>query len=152
MYMYLHANMNNAFYSNFAEGAKVLLEHGADINSKDGRQNTATMAAGALGHYDVLKALLDHRLLNLHAGVSECVYTMMSTALPMYMYTHRYLCVMYMHFLLKDAIGSTALHCAIIARRNAAVKFLLEAGADPSIPNYAATTPLHDAVRLGYLP
>lgn len=55
--------------SNFAEAARVILKHGADINSKDGRQNTATMAAGALGHYEVLEVLLSHHLLNLHAGV-----------------------------------------------------------------------------------
>lgn len=55
--------------SNFAAGARLLLDHGADINSKDGRQNTATMAAGALGHYEVLEVLLEHHLLNIHAGV-----------------------------------------------------------------------------------
>ena len=71
--------MNNVFYSNFAEGAKILLEHGADINSKDGRHNTATMAAGALGHYDVLKILLDHHLLNIHAGVRNCEQAVVTT-------------------------------------------------------------------------
>ena len=54
---------------NFAVAARLLLEHGADINSKDARENTAAMAAGALGHYEVLRVLLEHRLLNVHAGV-----------------------------------------------------------------------------------
>jgi hypothetical protein len=105
-------------YSNFAVAARLLLEHGADINSKDARENTAAMAAGALGHYEVLRVLLEHRLLNVHAG---------------------------------DRIGSTALHCAVIAKRDMAVKLVLEAGADPSIPNYTASTPLHDAAAMGYL-
>ena len=55
--------------SNCGEAARLILAHGADIDSKDGRQNTATMAAGALGHYEVLEVLLEHHLLNLHAGV-----------------------------------------------------------------------------------
>ena len=59
------------FYSNFAEGARLLLEHGAEINSKDGRENTAAMAAGALGHFEILEVLLGHRLLNIHAGVRQ---------------------------------------------------------------------------------
>jgi E3 ubiquitin-protein ligase mind-bomb len=105
-------------YSNFAEAARLILDYGADINSKDGRENTATMAAGALGHYEVLEVLLEHHLLNLHAG---------------------------------DRIGSTALHCAVIAWRDQAVRLLLEAGADPSIPNYTASTPLHDAASTGNL-
>ena len=55
--------------SNFAEAVRLIIEYGADVNSKDGRENTATMAAGALGHYEVLEILLGHHLLNLHAGV-----------------------------------------------------------------------------------
>ena len=62
-------------HSNFAEAARLLLEHGADANSKDSRENTAAMAAGALGHYEVLEVLLDHRLLNIHAGVSGVFYS-----------------------------------------------------------------------------
>ena len=69
MYMYIHIYYCPQKCSNFAEAARVILKHGADINSKDGRQNNATMAAGALGHYEVLEVLLSHRLLNLHAGV-----------------------------------------------------------------------------------
>ena len=52
---------------------------------------------------------------------------------------------------MQDRIGSTALQCAITAWRNHTVKLLLMAGADPSIPNYTATTPLHDAAAFGQL-
>lgn len=71
VYMYIHVSVYVYTCSNFAEAARLLLELGADINSKDGmgRENTATMAAGALGHYEVLEVLLEHHLLNLHAGV-----------------------------------------------------------------------------------
>ena len=75
------------FYSNFAEGARLLLEHGAEINSKDGRENTAAMAAGALGHFEILEVLLGHRLLNIHAGVrqrhSHCVHCSKYLQTPM---------------------------------------------------------------------
>ena len=60
--------------SNFAEGARILLDSGADINAKDDRSNTATMAAGALGHYNVLNVFLNHHLLNIYAGVRKCVH------------------------------------------------------------------------------
>ena len=60
------------FASNFAEAARVLLEYGAEIDAKDENEHTATMAAGALGHYEVLEVLLGHHLLNLHVGVSIC--------------------------------------------------------------------------------
>lgn len=73
----VQSTLFNCQCSNFAEAARLILEYGADINSKDGRENTATMAAGALGHYEVLEVLLEHHLLNLHAGVKIQMCTCM---------------------------------------------------------------------------
>ena len=53
---------------------------------------------------------------------------------------------------MQGSIGGTALHCAINARRYKCVALLLEAGADPSIADYTASTPLHRAVLVGHYP
>ena len=46
-------------------------------------------------------------------------------------------------------IGQTALQCAVTYRRMKSVGLLLEAGADPSIADYTASTPLHNATGMG---
>lgn len=48
----------------------LLLKAGADINSKGPGEGTALMVAAALGHNEVVSAILAHHLLNIHAGVS----------------------------------------------------------------------------------
>ena len=53
---------------------------------------------------------------------------------------------------MQGSIDSTALHCAVNARRNKCVALLLEAGADPSIADYTASTPLYQAVGIGHYP
>ena len=80
------------------------------------------------------------------------VHMYMRTCVRIYSYRVLYTDSLLLYSITQDRIGSTALHCAVIAWRYTAVKYLLEAGADPSIPNYTAATPLHDAVRCGYLP
>ena len=54
--------------------------------------------------------------------------------------------------LMQGTIGSTALHIAMNARRKKCVALLLEAGADPSIADYTASTPLHLATGIGHYP
>ena len=48
----------------------LILEHGADVNSKGGNETTALMVAATLGHNTVLSIMLAHPLLNIQAGVS----------------------------------------------------------------------------------
>jgi len=47
----------------------------------------------------------------------------------------------------QDKNGATALHRAVRTRCAAAVKFLLQAGADPTIKNKPGSTPFHLAVQ-----
>ncbi|CAI8023106.1 E3 ubiquitin-protein ligase mib1 [Geodia barretti] len=104
-------------YSNSGTAMSLLLEAGADVNSKGGGENTALMVAAALGHTSALSVLLAYPLLNIHAG---------------------------------GPFGNTALQCAVVARRSNTVRLLLEAGADPSITDYTATSPFHQAVATGH--
>ena len=60
-----------------------------------------------------------------------------------------YLCV---YIYMQGAIGNTALQCATSSRRSKSVRMLLEAGADPSIADYTASTPLHHAAGIGHYP
>lgn len=52
----------------------------------------------------------------------------------------------------QDKDGDTALHCSIHGRRYQSMCALLEAGADPSLVNFNILTPLHLAVKVGFLP
>ena len=56
--------------SNCGKVMSLILEHGADVNSKGGNETTALMVAATLGHNTVLSIMLAHPLLNIQAGVS----------------------------------------------------------------------------------
>ena len=51
----------------------------------------------------------------------------------------------------QDADGDTALHCAVLAKKNESVIILLEAGADPTLLNFRLFSPIHEAARIGFL-
>ena len=57
-------------FSNQEQATEVLLDAGADVNCRDGVENTAIMVAGALGHYEVLRILANHPQIDLNAQVS----------------------------------------------------------------------------------
>ena len=59
------------------ECAKLLLDAGADVNSKNAKDNTPLMVAAALGHYSVLRFLIDQPNINVNAQVQHdytCLY------------------------------------------------------------------------------
>lgn len=60
--------------------------------------------------------------------------------------------VLMWHVNTQDKDGDTALHCSIHGRRYQSMCALLEAGADPSLVNFNILTPLHLAVKVGFLP
>ena len=53
----------------------MLLDAGADVNCRDGVENTATMVAAAVGHNEVLRILANHPQVDLNAQVSCFVMT-----------------------------------------------------------------------------
>ena len=48
----------------------MLLDAGADVNCRDGVENTAIMVAAAVGHNEVLRILANHPQVDLNAQVS----------------------------------------------------------------------------------
>ena len=54
----LHAIPNT--HSNSGVAAKVLLDAGADVNTKDWDEETTLAVASALGHYNVLEVIVAH--------------------------------------------------------------------------------------------
>ena len=68
-------------FSNQPEATKLLIDAGVDVNTKDVKENTALMIAGAVGHYDVLKLLANHPQTDLQAMVgcwpcAACIFKM----------------------------------------------------------------------------
>ena len=58
-------------FSNNSVAAKILLDHGADVNSRtsDMQGSTPLMIAAGVGHDRTLKVLLEHPNVDVHAGV-----------------------------------------------------------------------------------
>ena len=121
----------------------LLLERGADVNSKDTNERTALMVAAALGHDAIITVMLAHPLLNIQAGVSHLRYFFLTRVRA-----RTYTCTL-MTVFSQGHIGETALQCAVTYRRIRSVSLLLEAGADPSITDYTASSPLHNATGMG---
>ena len=53
----------------------MLLDAGADVNCRDKMDNTATMVAAAVGHYEILRIMANHPQVDLNAQVSCFILT-----------------------------------------------------------------------------
>ena len=51
------------------ECAKLLLGAGADVNSRNAKDNTPLMVAAALGHYNILKLFISQSNIDINAQV-----------------------------------------------------------------------------------
>ena len=57
------------FYSDEDEGAKLLMDVGANVNSKNLKGATPLIIAAVKGHYSVLRLLASHPSIHLHEQV-----------------------------------------------------------------------------------
>ena len=55
------------------EAAKMLLDHGAKINSTNKKGATPLIIAAVKGHYSVLRVLANHRQVKLHEQVHTSI-------------------------------------------------------------------------------
>jgi uncharacterized protein len=136
------------------EVARVLLEAGADPDTKDDLQDSAFLYAGAEGLDEILAMTLDHgadvRSTNRFGGTAlipasehahvETVRTLIAAGVPLDHVNH---------------LGWTALHEAIVLGNGDAdhvtvVRLLLDAGADATIPDGSGTLPRQLAADAGH--
>ena len=142
-------------HANQAEVAEVLIEAGADIDKKDEMQDTPFLYAGAEGCLEVLRVLIAHgastKKTNRYGG---------SALIPAAHHGH----VEVVRELLDNTninvnhvnrLGWTALIEAVILsdggpKHQQIVRLLLEAGADPELPDRDGMSPLQLAKSKGY--
>jgi len=66
----LHAIPNT--HSNSGVAAKLLLDGGADVNTKNWEGQTPLALASALGHYNVLELIVTHPKVQVNVQVCMC--------------------------------------------------------------------------------
>jgi len=131
---------------------KLLLEFGANVEIEDGYGHTPLHLSILSDHLETTKCLLDGNA-DVNAKSVEGYTPLMYAA-----NTGR---TALTKFLLKlpkikiheqDIDGNTALHTAVMCRKNGVVAALLDAGADPTRLNFSLFTPIHEAAWMGFLP
>ena len=136
--------------------ARTLLEAGADPNAKDSIQDSAFLYAGAEGLNQILRLTLEHgadvRSLNRYGGTA-----LIPAGEHAHLKTIRILIDAGVPVNHVNNLGWTALHEAIVLgsgsdRYVTAVRMLLEAGADPSIPDGNGVLPRELAAGRGFTP
>jgi ankyrin repeat protein len=145
-----------ATHDNRVDIARLLILAGADVNAKDRIHDSPYLYAGARGHLEILKLTLSHgadlKSTNRYGGTAlipaaerghvETVRTLIEAGVAV---DH------------VNNLGWTALLEAVLLgdggeRHVAIVKILLEAGADPSLPDREGVTPLRHARQRGFQP
>lgn len=129
--------------------AQVLLQAGADVNAKDNQQDSPYLVAGAEGRTQLLRWYLEHNAkledTNRYGGTA-----IIPAAEKGHLDNVRVLIDAGINLNHVNNLGWTALMEAIVLsnggpRHQAIVAALLEAGADPNIPDHQGITPLAHA-------
>lgn len=133
--------------------AQVLIEAGADVNAKNGIQDTPYLLAGAQGYNEILMLTLSHGAdiqdTNRYGGTA-----IIPAAEKGHLETVKILLDAGLDPNHINNLGWTALMEAVILGDGSAlyveiVKTLIEGGADPNIPDKRGTTPLTHAKNRG---
>ena len=141
--------LHTAASVNHIEMVKLLIKHGANINSKDEADNSPLHWAIYNGHGKLANLLIESGAYihsrnyndNLpiqvaaHAGLPEVIQQLIEAGSPINA---------------QDQVGDTPLHDAALQGQVEAAQVLIEAGADVNATNNAGKTPLHLAEEQGH--
>lgn len=133
----------------------LLVERGADVNAVDDQQDTPWLVTGVTGSVAMAEALLpggpDHTLVNRYGGIS----IIPASERGHVDYVRRVVQIDGVEVDHINNLGWTALLEAVIlgdggVDHQAIVQILLDAGADPDLPDADGVTPLQHAQQRGY--
>ena len=141
--------LHTAASVNHIEMVKLLIKHGANINSKDESDNSPLHLAIYNGHGKLAKLLIESGAyihsrnyngntpiqMAAHAGLPGVIQQLIEAGSPVNV---------------QDQVGDTPLHDAALQGQVEAAQVLLEAGADVNATNNAGKTPLHLAEQQGH--
>ena len=141
--------LHTAASVNHIEMVKLLIKHGANINSKDEADNSPLHLAIYNGHGKLAKLLIESGAyihsrnyndnlpiqMAAYAGLPEVIQQLIEAGSPINA---------------QDQVGDTPLHDAALQGQEEAAQVLLEAGADVNATNNAGKTPLDLAERQGH--
>jgi len=129
------------------EAVRLLLDHGAKINPRDGSDASPIHIACEYGHTELVEALLEHGtdvntrdnfdVTSLHVAGKTGRRNIMKLLLSRGADVNA-----------RDTHGQTPLHWACIFAWPEITRLLLDAGADPSVLDYGGWTPLRHAMDL----
>ena len=144
-----YTSLHTAASVNHIEMVKLLIKHGANINSKDESDNSPLHMAIYGGHGKLAKLLIESGAyihsrnyndnlpiqMAAHAGLPEVIQQLIEAGSPINA---------------QDQVGDTPLHDAALQGQVEAAQVLLGAGADVNATNNAGKTPLDLAEQQGH--
>ncbi|XP_067950849.1 uncharacterized protein [Watersipora subatra] len=142
--------LHQAAQSGFADVVRILLDHGADIDTPDSEGYTALHKAAERGHLDVLGLLINEGCqIDLqdqtygNTALHEAAWKGFSKSVDLLLKNKS-------NAFIANRAGCTALHLAAQSGHNQSGRALIYAGCSPDVKNNYGDTPLHTAARYGH--
>ncbi|XP_067946022.1 uncharacterized protein [Watersipora subatra] len=139
-----------AAQNGFAEVARLLLEHGTDVDLPDSNGYTALHKAAGQGHLDVLELLINEGCdidtqddLYGNTPLHEAAWCGYSKSVDLLLKNKS-------NAFITNRAGCTPLHLAAQNGHNQSGRTLLYGGCSPDVKNNYGDTPLHTAARYGH--
>jgi hypothetical protein len=146
---YAQTPLHAAAHEGHTYVARLLLEHGADLNARDKYGFTPLFYAAGGGHIDIVSILLEHGA-DVNARDKTGNTPLHHVALLGKAVVTKLLLELGADVNARDEYGWTPLHSAALRGNADVARLLLEHGADPSIRDKEGKTPLDVARERGH--